>query len=111
MGTHPIFESDFDCLTDNGIVRQRCKVNPIVKILVITMVQIQTAFDTEWEMFHGCPGCQITFIFMVAMVSLHSKPKNTILVQSNQETLSDLLMIILNNQPQHQNAGKKNLLL
>merc|ERR1712235_155659 len=103
MGTHPIFESDFDCLTDNGIVRQRLKVNPIVKILVITMVQIQTAFDIEWEMF---PGCQIIFIFMVLMVLLHSKPKNTILVQSNQETLSDLLMIILNNQPQHQNAGK-----
>ena len=67
------------------IILFRFKVNPIVKILVITMVQIQTAFDIEWEMFHGCPGCQIIFIFMVVMVSLHSKPKNTILVPSNQE--------------------------
>jgi len=31
MGTHPIFESDFDCLTDNEIMSEELKIDTINK--------------------------------------------------------------------------------
>jgi len=37
MGTHPIFESDFDCLTENG--------GEFVKITVAFEIEVKVAFS------------------------------------------------------------------
>merc|ERR1712037_478144 len=38
MGTHPIFESDFDCLTDFVIFGERRELNPFIKKVFLMRV-------------------------------------------------------------------------
>jgi len=57
MGTHPIFESDFDCLTEMGEVRLRCKYEQGQKVIpdVKTTTTIAGLLD-KIEAISGIPA-------------------------------------------------------
>merc|ERR1711990_783461 len=40
MGTHPIFESDFDCLTENEMVNSSCQLSGYILCLISGLMTI-----------------------------------------------------------------------
>jgi len=69
MGTHPIFESDFDCLTEMGdrflyfafgsnLLEQRVKINsPSAEyICYATLKNYELVFAGHSERWHGASG-------------------------------------------------------
>jgi len=46
MGTHPIFESDFDCLTDVNKIRR--EIGPSEGFVLSSKAAVDSVFSSQW---------------------------------------------------------------